>query len=293
MADLPSDFWGGWIAVITVVSLLGLLWLVLSIYFSKDKQKESTLPIWDSTLREGHHPAPMWWFWMILISLIISVIYLILYPGLGAFKGALAWSQSGRLDQSHSSYYKKFSTRREEILQMSISTLQNEPQIMKSAQRIFAQHCAACHGSKGEGQSFAFPNLMDDVWQWGGSEAQLEHTLKKGRNAVMIGWQNVIGDQGVKQVADYVKSLSHPDTKHNNSEGEAIYAKNCIACHGTLGEGNPTLGAPKLNDDIWLYGNTDEALYHTIAKGRNGIMPAFDQRLDDTQIRMLIAWLLQ
>ena len=293
MAELPSNFWGGWITVITVVSLLGMLWLVLSIYFSKDKHEESISPVWDSTLREDHHPAPMWWFWMILITLIISVIYLMLYPGLGVFKGALSWSQSGRLDQSTSSYDEKFSKHRKEVLQLSISDLQNESRIMRSAQRIFAQHCAACHGPKGEGQASAFPSLIDGVWQWGGSEAEIEYTLVNGRNAFMNGWQNVLGDQGVSSVADYVKSLSENNSENLNNEGKQIYFKNCVACHGDKGEGNSILGAPKLNDDVWLYGDSDEALFQTIAKGRNGIMPGFGKRLDETQIRILIAWLMR
>ena len=56
-------------------------------------------------------------------------------------------------------------------------------------------------------------------------------------------------------------------------------------------EENAALGAPNLTNDIWLYGNSDDALYQTIAFGRTGIMPAFDQRLDDVQIRMLVAWI--
>ena len=51
------------------------------------------------------------------------------------------------------------------------------------------------------------------------------------------------------------------------------------------------LGASDLTDDVWLYGSSDEALVHTIASGRSGIMPPFQGRLDDTQIHMLIAWL--
>ena len=34
MADLPTDFWGGWIAILTSVSFVALGWLIFSIYFS-------------------------------------------------------------------------------------------------------------------------------------------------------------------------------------------------------------------------------------------------------------------
>lgn len=293
MADMPADFWGGWIAVITITSLLGLLWLVLSIYFSKDKREKLQSPVWDSTLQEGFHPAPMWWFWMILIALIFSVLYLMLYPGLGSFKGTLGWSQGKRLNQSLELYNKKYSSLRDEINNLSIKEIQNNALAMNSASNIFSQECSVCHGSDGQGQANTFPNIIDDIWQWGGSEKEIETTLRKGRSALMVGWQSVIGHQDIKDVAEYIKSLSKNNPTNIQTKGEQIYRKNCIACHGDKGQGNKALGASKLNDEVWLYGSSDKDLYETIAKGRNGIMPAFDHKLDDTQIKLLVAWLLR
>ncbi len=294
MADMPNDFWGGWIAVLTIVSLLGLIWLVFSIYFSANKlEEEAASPVWDNTLREGSRPAPLWWFWMILFAMVFSVVYLMLYPGLGSFSGVLKWSQGGRLDNSLANYDEQFSKLRLRITELSISELQNEPAIMDSAERIFSQHCAACHGPDGSGQAHAFPNLKDDDWQWGGTEQAIEQTLRHGRQAIMVGWQDALGDKGIEQVINYVKKMPSDPLVTTNTEGETLYRQFCVACHGMSGEGNPTLGAPKLTDDIWLYGNSDTDLHYTVATGRNGIMPAFNQRLDDTQIRMLVAWLMR
>ncbi|MEJ2116154.1 MAG: cbb3-type cytochrome c oxidase N-terminal domain-containing protein, partial [Gammaproteobacteria bacterium] len=173
MADMPTDFWAGWIAALTIISVLGLCWLVYSIYFSSNRNKEPESPVWDETLTEGHNPAPMWWFWMTLIALVITVVYLILYPGLGSFSGTLKWSQHGRLDHSFARYEGKFSPIRNNIIKRSISELRDNEAIMESAQRIFVQNCAACHGMDGEGQALAFPNLKDDDWQWGGSEKSI------------------------------------------------------------------------------------------------------------------------
>ena len=73
MSDLPTDFWGGWIAIITIVSFVGLGWLVFSIYFSAgDEQEEAEGPVWDENLRKGSNPAPIWWFWMILVLMAIQ-----------------------------------------------------------------------------------------------------------------------------------------------------------------------------------------------------------------------------
>lgn len=63
------------------------------------------------------------------------------------------------------------------------------------------------------------------------------------------------------------------------------------ACHGPTGAGNAALRAPNLADDTWLYGGSIEAVTESIANGRAGVMPAFGERLDDTQIKLLVALL--
>ncbi len=291
MADMPTDFWGGWIAVITVVSLAALCWFVFSIYFSANGQDEGEAQVWDETLGEGSNPAPMWWFWLILSLMVFSVIYLMLYPGLGSYSGALKWSQGGRLDESFASYKQDFGEVRRTIATASLESLQGDEVIMASARRIFDRKCGICHGSDARGQASRFPNLMDEAWQWGGDAAQIEKTIRGGRQAVMVGWQAVLGDDGVKQLALYVRDLGQGGQTQDDDRGATSYKQFCIACHGVSGEGNIMLGAPSLVDDVWLYGGSTEDIEQTIALGRNGFMPAFNDRLDDTQVRMLLAWL--
>jgi len=291
MPNMPTEFWSGWIIVLTLGSLAGLAWLVFSIYFSNHNAAEFKSPVWDETLQEGNNPAPMWWFWMILTALVISVIYLMLYPGLGSFSGALKWSQSGRLDKKLVLYAYEHADINKEILQSPISALQENKEFMYSAKRIFMQNCAACHGVQAQGQAKTFPSLIDSDWQWGNSEEALEQTIRHGRQAVMVGWLAVIGEEGVTQVSDYVKNMTATEHSSSATKGIAIYQQFCSACHGVEGEGNSALGAPNLADDIWLYGNSDSQLHQTISIGRNGIMPAFDKRLSDAQIKMLVAWL--
>ena len=124
MSDLPTDFWAGWIAVITLVSLGALAWFVYSIYFSPaDDHDGSEGPIWDENLREGSHPAPLWWFWLILGAMVFSVVYLMLYPGLGSFKGVLNWSQDSRLKSSHTAYDNQFGQARAVVLNSTVEDL--------------------------------------------------------------------------------------------------------------------------------------------------------------------------
>jgi len=291
MADLPSSFWGGWITVLTLVSLAGLAWLLYGIYFAKSRPDEQEHVIWDETLNEGVHPAPIWWFWLILALMVFSVIYLILYPGLGTYSGVLNWSQSGRLDQRYSDYERKYGELREFIASASLADLQEEELVMRSAYGIFDRNCAACHGKDGGGQAALFPDLMDSSWQWGGNPAQIEQSIRAGRQASMPGWMDALGETGVRQLIDYLRALEQGVQVADDDPGKQHYRQICMACHNRDGTGNPLLGAPDITDGIWLYGSSDEALFETIANGRNGTMPAFEGRLDEVQIRMLVAWL--
>ncbi len=290
MADLPTGFWSGWIAIITIVSFTGLGWLIFSIYFSADGEREETEgPVWDENLREGSNPAPMWWFWMILSTMVFSVLYLMLYPGLGSYAGALKWSQGGRLNESITEFDTEFGGIRNLIAEAKLHTLQADDSMMASAQRIFDRNCTVCHGYDAKGQAAYFPDLTDTEWQWGGTPTQIEQSIRSGRNAAMIGWLQVLGDEGVEQVAGYVTQLGKSDA--DGHPGQARYNQLCVACHGLDGSGNAALGAPSLVDDVWLYGGGDDAVKLSIASGRTGEMPAFSERLDDTQIRLLVALL--
>jgi len=290
MADLPTAFWGGWIAIITVVSFVGLGWLIFSIYFAAgDEHEEAEGPVWDENLHEGSNPAPMWWFWLILSMMVFSVLYLMLYPGLGSYKGALKWSQGGRLHESISNDESEFGGIRKLIAEAQLETLQDNDEYMSSAQRVFDRNCAVCHGYDAAGQALHFPDLTDAVWQWGGTPAQIEQSIRGGRNAVMIGWSQVLGEEGVEQVAGYVTQLGNDNA--DGHPGQPRYNQLCVACHGIDGSGNAALGAPNLADDIWLYGGDDVSVQFSIANGRLGEMPAFEERLDDTQIRLLVALL--
>ncbi len=292
-ADLPSDFWAGWILIVTAVSVAGLAWLIYSVYFGAAAQEpEGDETVWDGNLREGSHPAPMWWFWTMFASLAFSVLYLILYPGLGSYAGALRWSQGGELEDRMAAYEAEFDSIRDLIAVAPLEALRADAGLMASAKRVFDRECAVCHGEDGAGQAQLFPNLVDGAWQWGGAPADIERSIRDGRRAVMVGWRAVLGEAGVARLTALTAAMHGTGQPIDSTHaGHAEYMQYCVACHGPDGSGNPLLGAPSLVDAATLYGADLAAIEHTIAVGRGGEMPAFDGRLDDMHVRLLVAWL--
>ena len=294
MADLPNDFWSGWIIVITTVSLVTLTWVVISVYFSRapdpTAHEPGSEPVWDGNLKEGNRAPPLWWFWLIFGAMVFSVIYLMLFPGMGSFQGMLRWSQDSRLTASYEAFDDSFAAARANIAELSIAGLQGDAALMNTAANLFDRNCAACHGADARGQADLFPNLMDVDWQWGGSLEQIEQSIREGRRAVMPAWAAALGEDGILAMARYIDDLG-TDAAANHPVAAGRYAQLCSVCHGPDGSGNQLLGAPRLNDDVWLYGNDLGDIMVSLREGRNGVMPAFGDRLDDVQIKLLVAFL--
>ena len=96
--------------------------------------------------------------------------------------------------------------------------------------------------------------------------------------------------EDVRNVAQYVLSLS--GSPHNSVAAELGKPKfaACAACHGPDGKGNQALGAPNLTDKVWLHGWGEQAIVQIITNGRVNQMPAQAARLTPEQIHVLGAY---
>lgn len=298
MSDFTSGFWNIYIVVLTLIGILGcgvLLWSQskhkITLPPGSKVQTQTTGHMWDEDLTELNTPMPRWWMWLFYITIVFSLAYLVLYPGLGDYAGKLGWKSAGAYQQELKQAEAEYGPLFAKYQQQDLKAVAADPQARAIGERLFLTYCAQCHGSDARG-SKGFPNLADNDWLYGGEPDVIKATIMKGRNGMMPPMAAAVGsEKDIENVAHYVLSLSGSTADPIKSVlGKPKFAAACAACHGADGRGNPMLGAPNLSDKTWLYGGSADTIMETIRKGRANAMPAFNDFLGEAKVHVLAAY---
>jgi cytochrome c oxidase cbb3-type subunit 3 len=260
---------------------------------------ETTGHEWDG-IRELNTPLPKWWLYVLYATIVWGVIYTVLYPAWpwlnGYTKGVIGHSSREKLNTTMEGVRAGRSAWYDQFAQRSLEEIVSDNNLLQFARAggevIFGENCAPCHGTGGIGRP-GYPVLVDDEWIWGGTLADIQQTITHGirnanpesRSSIMpaFGADGLLSREEIAAVADHVLSLS--GAAPANAAGAAVYAENCASCHGELGEGIAELGGPNLQNQIWLFGGSRDAVIAQINRPRQGVMPPWSGRLDDVQIK--------
>ena len=293
MSDFVSDTWHYYVVGLVVLSLLFCIWILASNMTGRVKGPvELHDHIWDESLQEYNNPLPRWWMWLFWLTLIFGAIYFVLYPGLGRWQGKFGWSSVGQYKAELAVEDAVVKPIYDKYMKQDLLAVAADPEAQAMGQRLFLTYCAQCHGSDARGAK-GFPNLTDSDWLHGGDPETIRTTIKGGRMGVMPPFGPALGAEGVKDVANYVRSLS--GLAHDSlraQRGRDTFMTMCVACHGVEGKGNPLLGAPNLTDRVWLWGSTEATIIETVTNGRTNQMPAFVERLGEEKVHLLAAYVL-
>jgi len=294
MSDFSNNYWSIFVAV---VSILGIVYCALLLWFSSQVKVHVHNPddlttghIWDETLQEMNNPLPRWWLWLFILTMVFAVFYCIAYPGLGSFGGQLGWTSQKEYDQEIAQANKALEPIYAAFDAQATEQLAGDPQAMAVGERLFMNNCSQCHGSDARG-SKGFPNLTDKDWLHGGSPEKIKETITKGRIGQMPPMAVAVGTpDDVRNVSHYVLRLSgSPHDSVRAALGQPKFAA-CAACHGADGKGNQALGSANLTDKIWLHGWGEESIASMIYAGKVNQMPAQEGRLTPSQIHVLTAY---
>jgi cytochrome c oxidase cbb3-type subunit 3 len=285
-----TTFWSLYVTVLSLGTIFALTWLLLSTRKGqRAEQTDETVGHSFDGIEEYDNPLPKWWFMLFVGTIIFALGYLVLYPGLGNWKGLLpgynyldnekqtafangqtGWTGVHEWEKEMARSDAKFGPIFAKFASMPIEEVAKDPQALKMGGRLFASNCSVCHGSDAKG-AYGFPNLTDADWRW-------------------------IGEQGVANVAAFVlTSLDGrklPEgAKADPVAGQKLFAANCVACHGPAGKGTPAMGAPDLtHPGAFIYGSSFAQLQQTIRYGRQGQMPAQEQLQGNDKVHLLAAY---
>lgn len=286
------------IIVFTAINIVACLWLMWwtarTRVAASDASEDSatTGHVWDGDLEEMNNPLPRWWLGLFIITILFGAGYLTFYPGMGNFSGTSKWSSAGAYEAQVAQQRAKFEETLAPLKDRSLKELANNGSAMATAKNLFGANCAGCHGSDARGAK-GFPNLADKDWLWGGDEDRVLETIAQGRHGMMPALGSALGEQGVKEVASYVVSLSGGKAPADwVAAGQQRFAMMCVGCHGVDAKGNAMLGAPNLTDNVWLHGGDFDTVRATITNGRDNQMPAHQDLLGDTKVKLLAAYVL-
>ncbi|RXF73184.1 cytochrome-c oxidase, cbb3-type subunit III [Hansschlegelia zhihuaiae] len=264
---------------------------------------------WDG-IRELNNPLPKWWLYIFYASIAWAVVYWIVMPAWPLAstytKGLLGYSQREAVLADRDEALAERAAHGAPLLKVTPEQISKDSGLLEFAlangKAAFGDNCAGCHGAGGGGAR-GFPNLQDDDWLHGGSIDEILRTIRVGVRSTSpetlggvsmpaFGRDGSLKRDEIENVAAFVRTLSSlaPAPTADVAAGGRIFATRCASCHGAKGEGNREMGAPRLNDAIWLYGSDQKAIVETLATGRAGVMPAWESKLDEATLRSLAVY---
>ncbi|MGR3622611.1 cytochrome-c oxidase, cbb3-type subunit III [Pseudophaeobacter sp.] len=276
-----------------------------------DDDPNTTGHTWDG-IEEFDNPMPRWWLWSLYATIVWGVIYTILYPAWpmvnSATAGILGWSTRGDVAAEIAAVEEANAPMNAKLEAAELTAIATDPELgsyaVSSGSAVFKTWCAQCHGSGAAGAK-GYPNLLDDAWLWGGSVEDIHMTISHGirnedsddaRYSEMpaFGRDELLEKEEIDQVVNFVMSLSgEAQDASKVAAGAVVFEDNCSSCHMEDGTGDRSQGAPDLSDAIWLYGGDYASLSETVNNARYGVMPAWNTRLTEAQIRAVSAYVHQ
>jgi len=278
----------------------------------KKQDPETTGHSWDG-IEEFNNPLPRWWLWTFYACVLWGVWYVIAYPAwplvTGATQGYKDWSTRANLEQEMQEAEAANAEIEARLASVELAEIPATPELdayaVSAGAAVYRTWCAQCHGSGAAGvKAGGYPNLLDNDWLWGGTLDEVRYTIAHGirneddpdaRWSQMPAYGDILDREGIEQVVNYVMSLSgEPRDAQAAEAGEEIFLENCAACHGEDGGGMISMGAPTLNDAIWLYGGDYDTLMETVTYSRFGIMPAMGGAdLSEAELRAVAVYVHQ
>lgn len=165
---------------------------------------------------------------------------------------------------------------------------------------IYHNYCSVCHGDRGDGRSRATNSLNPPPRDFTSAGELSRETMitiiTHGKpSTAMVGWKTQLSVAEIEGVTDYIrKTFMIVALDPRLQRGKAVYAQNCIACHGARGQGSSLpiggskpardLASPQARAEL-----TRERMISSVTTGRPGTaMAGFGGRMPVADIDAVV-----
>lgn len=156
-------------------------------------------------IQEYDNPMPRWWLWILIGTVVWSVLYFINIPGVGSGKGWLANYESD-MAAARERYGAAEAAAVATMDDATVFAAAHDPAVVAKGKEQFDTVCSPCHLADGGGS--IGPNLTDDFWIHGNRPSQIYGTVSNGvLDKGMPAWSQTMTPDVVKAVSAYVITL--------------------------------------------------------------------------------------
>lgn len=168
-------------------------------------------------IEEADNQLPLWWLMLFFFAIVFGIGYWFSFHryGLGDLPGAEYAVAKERLEFEAEERAKELASR----TGGGLESLASDPGSVSAGRGLFAIHCVACHGPKGQGQ--IGPNLTDGFWIHSGDAESVHQVIEKGvLEKGMPAWGPVVGPLGAQQLTAFVLSMRGTNVEGKEPQGE-------------------------------------------------------------------------
>lgn len=273
------------LTMLGALSVLGITIFVSLKYVNQIKNDTATGELkednWDG-IGEYNNNIPTGWALMFIGTIVWMLWYMFIgYP-------TNQFSQIGQYNEETNEYQAKFESKWNNISQQDLIGM---------GQSVFLVQCAPCHGIDAEGIGGKAQNLTLRM-----SESSIKDVILNGSAAIGTNPAGTLGymmgampdrnglfnaNSGAMISDAEIDTVSKYVADGMKGEGADIFAGACASCHGVDGKGMGGMAPNLVEYDDTLVNNV---LKHG-KKGIIGVMPAFDERLSETQVSAVANYL--
>ncbi len=149
---------------------------------------------------ELDNALPPWWLYMFYGTIIFSIIYVIMFFGMGKF------NQQDELKAEYAVAAEKIEAYQKEhgaAVDENTVVLVTDADNLADGKAIYEKNCVACHALNGGGG--VGPNFTDDYWIHGNSINEVFKVVKYGvPEKGMIPWEAQLNPEQMQNVSSYI-----------------------------------------------------------------------------------------